>query len=158
MKRVSALALLALALVAARPAPAYADLTAFLGLMTSPSTRPARGFAFGINLLIVGFEFEYSKTAEDLVKAAPGLTTGMFNGMVMTPTGNTQVYLTAGGGLFRERISDTTATSFGTNIGGGVKIGLVGPLRLRLDYRVYNLRQAGYKTPQRFYAGVNIAF
>ena len=158
MKRVSALALLALALVAARPAPAYADLTAFLGLGTSPSTRPARGFAFGINLLIVGFEFEYSRTAEDLVKAAPGLTTGMFNGMVMTPTGNTQVYLTAGGGLFRERISDTTATSFGTNIGGGVKIGLVAPLRLRLDYRVYNLRQAGYKTPQRFYAGVNIAF
>jgi hypothetical protein len=159
MKRTIVPVLLALALVTARPSPAYADLTAFLGLTSGPSTRPARGFAFGINLVIVGFEFEYSRTAEDALKAAPGLTTSMFNGLVMTPTGNTQLYVTAGGGFFRERVSDVTVTSFGTNVGGGLKLGLAGPLRLRLDYRIYSLRGGAlYKTPQRFYAGVNIAF
>lgn len=159
MKRTIVPVLLALALVTARPSPAYADLTAFLGLTTSPSTRPARGFAFGINLIIVGFEFEYSKTAEEAVKAAPGLTTSMFNGLVMTPTGDTQLYVTAGGGFFRERFGDLTETSFGTNIGGGLKLGLAGPLRLRVDYRIFNLRGSPrYKTPQRFYAGINIAF
>jgi opacity protein-like surface antigen len=159
MKRTTLIVLLGLALVAARPAPAFADLTGFLGWSTNPSTRPARGFAFGLNLLIVGFEFEYSRTAEEAVKAAPGVTTGMFNGLVMTPTGDTQLYVTAGGGVFRERFGEATETNFGTNIGGGLKIGLVGPLRLRVDYRIFNLRgTARFKTPQRFYAGLNIAF
>ena len=34
---------------------------------------------------------------------------------------------------------DIQETGFGTNVGGGVKIDLVGPLRLRLDYRVFKL-------------------
>jgi hypothetical protein len=159
MKRLTYLLTAALALVAVHPAPAAADVTGFLGLMTTPSTRPARGFAVGINLLIVGFEFEYNRTAEDAVKVAPGLTSGMFNGMVMTPTGNTQLYVTIGGGVFRERFGALTETNFGTNFGGGIKIGLLGPIRLRLDYRVFDLRGTPrYKNPQRFYAGINIPF
>ena len=40
-----------------------------------------------------------------------------------------------------------------------MKIALVGPLRLRLDYRIFNLRgEPGTSTPQRFYAGGNITF
>src|SRR5690606_28215047 len=88
----------------AAPASAYADLPAFWGVSTTPEKRSARGFAAGINLLILGFEFEYANTAEDLAKGAPGLTTGMINGLVQTPTSGTQFYLTAGGGFFRERL------------------------------------------------------
>jgi hypothetical protein len=83
----------------------------------------------------------------------------MFNGLLMTPTGGTQLYVTMGGGVFRERFGALGETNFGTNIGGGVKIGLFGPIRLRLDYRVYSLRGTPrYSTPQRFYAGINIPF
>ena len=55
----------------------------------------------------------------------------------------------------------------GTNVGGGVKISLAGPLRVRLDYRIFRLTdefEAGVggggfsKTSHRFYAGANIAF
>lgn len=139
-------------------APAHADITAFWGLSPTPDTRSARGFAAGISLVVVGFEFEYSNTAEDLVTGAPGLTTGMLNGLVQTPT-STQFYVTAGGGVFRERLGGQGETLVGTNIGGGVKVNLAGPLRLRLDYRVFNLRGSPlYSTPQRFYAGVTLAF
>jgi hypothetical protein len=158
MKR-TFVASLAFVLLTAHASPAWADVTAFLGLTTTPKSRAARGFSIGINLLVVGFEFEYSKTIEDPENFAPGLTTSMFNGVVMTPTGNTQLYLTAGGGLFRERVGLETETNFGTNFGAGLKMGLAGPLRLRLDYRVFDLRGTPrFKNPQRFYAGINIPF
>ena len=45
------------------------------------------------------------------------------------------------------------------NTGGGVKISVLGPLRARLDYRVFKLRGAPlYSTVHRFYAGVNLGF
>jgi hypothetical protein len=148
-----------LLLLLALPAQALADLTAFWGATRTPATRSTRGFAVGINLLIIGFEFEYANTSEELDEVAPGLRTGMINGLVQTPTSGTQFYLTAGGGFFRERLGDDAETGIGTNIGGGAKIGLAGPLRLRLDYRVFNLRGSPVvKNPQRFYAGVNLAF
>jgi hypothetical protein len=83
----------------------------------------------------------------------------MFNGIVSTPTTGIQFYGTVGGGFYRERLGGETETSFGTNIGGGAKITLAGPLRLRIDYRVFSLRGgAQHKTPQRFYAGLNLRF
>lgn len=138
--------------------PARADVTAFWGLSPTPETRSVRGLSAGISLVVFGFEFEYANTAEDLTAGVPGLVTGMFNGLVQTPT-STQFYLTAGGGVFRERLEATGETHVGTNIGGGVKLNLVGPLRLRLDYRIFNLRgDTLHARPQRFYAGVNLAF
>ncbi|MEO8480967.1 MAG: hypothetical protein ABI634_02085 [Acidobacteriota bacterium] len=146
-------------LLIATATPARADLTAFWGLSPTPATRSTKGFAFGLNLLVVGFELEYANTTEDPLKLAPGLRTGMVNGLIQTPTSKTQIYLTAGGGFFRERLGTNAETNIGTNIGGGVKIGLAGPLRLRLDYRVYSLRGAPIEAhPQRFYAGANISF
>ena len=52
-----------------------------------------------------------------------------------------QLYVTIGGGYYRIRYEsiDVQDSGFGTNVGGGVKIDLVGPLRLRLDYRVFKL-------------------
>ena len=58
------------------------------------------------------------------------------------PIGRFQPYFTIGGGLYRERVDaiDRQETSFGSNIGGGAKITLTGPLRVRVDYRLFNLR------------------
>ena len=149
---------MALVMTLALPAKASADLTGFLGLTATPKSRSVKGFAIGINVILIGFEFEFANTTEDPLNAAPGLKTYSFNGAVMTPT-RTQLYLTAGGGVFRERFGTDTTTSIGTNIGGGIKMPLMGPLRLRLDDRVFNLRgSAVYKHPQRFYAGVNVSF
>ena len=40
-----------------------------------------------------------------------------------------------------------------------MKISLAGPLRLRLDYRVFTLQgDALHSKPQRFYAGLNLKF
>ena len=158
MKHWKIVCALALLLVSVLPTIASADATAFLGFSPKPATRSAAGFAVGMSLVIVGFEFEYASTSENPEELAPGLRTGMINGLIQTPT-RTQFYLTAGGGFYREALEKTTETHFGTNIGGGMKLPLVGPLRLRIDYRVFNLRGSPiYKTPQRIYAGANITF
>jgi hypothetical protein len=158
MARRLRLTLLTLLCLAGTSAPAFADITAFWGFSPTPDARSSRGFAGGINLVILGFEFEYSNTAEDPLAGAPSLTTGMINGLVQTPT-STQFYLTAGGGFFRERLLGEGETHVGTNLGGGVKFPVIGPLRLRLDYRVFNLRGSPlYRHPHRFYAGANFSF
>jgi hypothetical protein len=159
MRRTIFLLLTGAALVLATPSQARADITGFLGTSPTPSARGLRGVGFGINILVIGFELEYAHTSEDPVENAPSVRTGMINGLVQTPTSRTQFYLTAGGGFYRETLDDDSVTNVGTNIGGGVKVGLVGPLRLRLDYRVFSLRGSPrYKNPHRFYAGANVSF
>ena len=141
------------------PAPAFADATVFLGLVNKPDMHMARGFSAGIGLLVVGFEFEYANAAEDLEHARPSLTTGMGNILLQTPFSRLQLYGTAGGGVYRERLGDVQETNVGLNFGGGVKFGLLGPLRARLDYRIFNLRgEPLHPTVQRFYAGLNLKF
>lgn len=68
-------------------------------------------------------------------------------------------YFTTGAGGYRERVDSRQDTQVAFNTGGGVKITLVGPLRVRLDYRVFKLHgEPQYATVHRFYAGANIAF
>ena len=121
-----------------------------------------RGFSGGLILVIVGFEFEYADTSEDETALAPGLKTYMVNGFLQTPfpIAGMQFYGTAGGGVFRESLLDETETNVGLNVGGGVKVNVLGPLRLRLDYRVFTLRgdTVRHSNPQRFYAGLNLKF
>jgi opacity protein-like surface antigen len=161
MKRI----LVALAIVLA-PAPVFADITAFVGVNPTPLSRPVKGFAVGMGLLVVGFEFEYADTSDQLADSAtepdaPRLRTYMGNGLVQTPIpiAGMQFYATAGGGLYREAFENTSETHFGINVGGGVKMKLAGPLRLRLDYRIFTLKgSAIHDRPQRFYAGLNLKF
>ena len=147
----------ALAALFAVPATAAADITAFLGLGTKPATRAARGLAFGVTLLVVGFEGEYSDVSEDTADNAPHLRTGMINAIVQTPTSGAQLYATAGAGVYRESFRNgPQETNTGLNIGGGVKLGLFGPIKMRLDYRVFKFRgDAVHKSVQRFYVGLN---
>lgn len=148
-------------IVMAFPVKAAADITAFIGLSPTPDTHAVRGFAFGLGLLVVGFEFEYSNAVEDSLEALPSLQTGSGNVLVQTPVfiHGIQPYGTIGGGAYRERLLGVQETHFSTNVGGGAKIRLAGPLRLRLDYRVFRLQgRPLHMTYQRFYAGANIGF
>ena len=150
----------ALLAIAALPRPAAADATVFIGKTTSPVKNTVRGFAAGISLLIIGFEFEYASTTEDEVLLKPSLRTTSGNVLIQTP-GLTkfQLYLTTGAGFYRERLGSDQETSFLLNNGGGAKIPLAGPLRVRIDYRVFNLRgNPQHSTIQRIYAGANLAF
>jgi hypothetical protein len=145
-------------------APASADITAFIGVNPTPTNRAVKGFAIGAGMLIVGFEGEYADTSEDVTLGGPRLRTFMFNGLLQTPIpiAGFQFYGTLGGGVYDESLSTQPArdgTSFGSNIGGGAKISLAGPLRLRVDYRVFNLHGSPRHTPvQRWYAGINLKF
>ena len=155
------IAIAAAAVVLLTPRFASADITAFLGLTPTPENRAVRGLAFGFGLLIVGFEFEYSNAVEDAVEELPSLTTGSGNILIQTPVeiSGMQFYGTAGGGVYRERLLAAQETHFTTNVGGGAKIRLAGPLRMRLDYRVFRLQgHPIHQTYQRFYGGVNLAF
>ncbi len=142
-------------------ARAEADLTLFVGSNATPDSRPVRGFSAGLALLVLGFEFEYADTAEDTAAGIPGLRTGMFNVLAQTPISlaGLQFYGTVGGGVFQESGAGLSGTNVGTNAGGGVKISVAGPLRFRVDYRVFSLRESSTETAyQRLYAGLNFAF
>jgi opacity protein-like surface antigen len=158
--RIRSLAL-AIVLLLLVPATASADITAFIGSTFNPVNRLARGVSLGFGLVIVGFEFEYASTSEDELELAPGLRTFMFNGLLQTPIpiAGMQFYGTAGGGVYRETLNDDSDTNVGINVGGGVKVSLAGPLRLRLDYRVFTFYgDPRHSKPQRFYAGINLNF
>jgi hypothetical protein len=143
------------------PRTASADITAFLGLSPSPERHMARGFAVGFGLLVIGFEFEYANLSEDEVEAIPSLQTGSGNILLQTPieVSGVSFYGTVGGGMYRERLLVRQETHFASNLGGGIKIRLVGPLRVRADYRVFRLQgDPLHDTYQRFYVGANVAF
>lgn len=142
-------------------APVRADATLFVGANTTPTNRPATGFAIGVGLLIVGFEFEYSSTSQDVDSGAPSLKTGSGNALLQTPVDifGFQPYVTGGMGVARERLGAHVDTSFVPNMGGGVKVALAGPLRLRVDYRVFRLGgDALHASAHRVYAGLNLRF
>lgn len=141
--------------------PARADITAFLGVSPTPENHLARGFAAGLSLIILGFEFEYSQLSEDTLESLPELKTYSGNVFVQTPVDimGTRLYATAGAGAYRETLGTVEETHVGINLGGGAKIRLVGPLRVRVDYRIFRLQGSPfYKTYQRLYVGGNIAF
>jgi opacity protein-like surface antigen len=161
MTRARSCAALGIVLLLATAAPARADITAFLGANTTPDNRAARGLALGMGLLVIGFEIEYATAPDDPSVGAPSLTTGMGNVLLQTPVAfaGFQPYFTTGAGIYHEVLGDHSDTSIGFNTGGGVKISLVGPLRLRVDYRVFKLGSGALYSPsQRIYAGLNVKF
>ncbi len=95
------------------------------------------GFGVGMGLVIVGFEFEYGHSRENLEELAPSVRTYMFNGLLQTPIpiAGLQFYATAGGGVYRESLDEISETSVGINVGGGVKMSARGaaPVALRLS-------------------------
>ena len=152
---------LAVMLSVAAAAPARADFTAFIGPNFTPANRLTSGLAAGWGLVIVGFEFEFASTTDDPPQGAPALKTGMGNVLLQSPVPifGAQPYITVGAGLAREVLGTNEDTSIGVNTGGGVKINLTGPLRLRVDYRVFKLGNNFLYSPvHRVYVGLNLKF
>jgi hypothetical protein len=162
--RARRLAFSAILAVAAGLAPkeSAADVTVFVAATTQPSNRPTFGVAAGGGLLIAGVEFEYAAAQEAADSLAPSLKTGMVSGYVQNPVpiAGLQFYAIVGAGLYRERFGQADAvTGLMTGAGGGVKMSLAGPVRLRIDYRVLLLRgDARYTSPKRFSAGLTVGF
>jgi hypothetical protein len=158
---------LGILLAAGVTSPAFADATVFIGSTTTPSNRAVKGLSLGVSLLIVGFEFEYANTNEELESSSPSLRTGMGNVLLQTPfpVAGMQFYATMGAGGYREQLGGDEPTPIhqethvGINTGGGVKVSLLGPIRARLDYRVFKLQgEPLHSTVHRVYAGLNLAF
>ncbi|HEX7487208.1 MAG TPA: hypothetical protein VF332_13730 [Vicinamibacterales bacterium] len=143
-------------------APAFADITGFLGLAGGPSTRGAKGVAVGAGLVIVGFELEYSDTGGDVPQGAPRIRTGAVNGLVQTPVEvhGMQFYATAGAEIYHHELGSASETNVGINLGGGVKKTLIGPLRVRIDYRIFRFSGSplGDNLVHRLYVGANLKF
>ncbi len=154
-------ACIAVLMVVAAAVQADADITAFIGANTTPANRALRGLSIGAGFLAVAFEFEYATTPDAARVDAPSLKTGSGNILLQSPfmIHGFQPYFTTGAGLYRERLGSSSETGFATNAGGGVKVGLAGPVRLRVDYRVLRLgRGALYSPAHRVYAGLNLTF
>lgn len=152
---------LSVMLLAASASPARADITAFLGVSPTPHNHAVKGFGVGLGLLVVGFEFEYANLSEDSLERLTGLRTYSGNVLAQTPIEikGTQFYATAGVEGYQETLGAAQETSFGTNIGGGAKIKLLGPIRVRLDYRIFKLQGTPINSVyQRFYVGGNLKF
>lgn len=153
--------LFGLVLVLGAAIPARADLTVFAGLQSAPVLRPATGISLGFGLLIVGWEVEIARASERLDDGAPSLAMGTGSVYVQNPVpiSGVQFYALAGAGLFRERLAASyQQTDVHVALGGGAKIELAGPLKLRLDYRFFKLRGALEPNPQRLYAGLALGF
>lgn len=161
MRRLMAAALAVTGLMLA-PGTAHADVTAFLGLSpTGGATRTGQGLAAGAGLVVVGFEVEAARLSESSGEAAPGLATGSVNLVVQTPLeiSRAQLYGTAGAGLYRESLGPRRETSVAGNVGGGIKIRVAGPLKLRLDYRMFRLQgEPLHRVWHRVAAGATLGF
>jgi opacity protein-like surface antigen len=154
-------AMLAVLLTGLAAAPAFADITGFIGANITPKSRHTEGFAVGGGLVIVGFEFEYASAPQEPAAQAPSLNSGMGNVLLQAPFSiyGFQPYATAGAGIYRESLGTHQQTGLGLNTGGGVKITLAGPVRLRLDYRVFKLGDGALDSPvHRVYVGLNLKF
>jgi opacity protein-like surface antigen len=141
--------------------PVFADITGFIGANTTPKSRHTQGFAVGAGLLFFGIEFEYASTPDEPASLAPSLHTGMGNLLIQAPFAfyGFQPYFATGGGIYRESLGTREKTGFALDTGGGVKINLLGPVRLRLDYRVFKLGDEALDSPvHRIYAGLNLKF
>ena len=163
--RIPVLALMVLVVMCSTlvPRAAFADVTLFLGASTTHANRLAKGFSVGANTLALGAEFEFCSTADDVKTATPSLKTGTMSLMLQSPlsVSGFQPYVTAGMGIYREELDSAghQDTGLALSTGAGIKVTLLGPVRLRLDYRVFRLGGGALYSPaHRVYAGLNLKF
>jgi hypothetical protein len=150
------------------PLSARADATVLWGLMSVDALRPSFGFSFGHRPSAVGFEIEYLST---LGQTTPGdySAGGAFASLIVQAVtiSNVQIFAVGGVGIWAEGFAGKrTGVLNAGNVGGGVLVALAGPLRLRLDYRLFLLGKVeeeggiapSRKHPQRIAAGLYFDF
>ena len=138
------------------------NATIFTGFVPTPAVRPTMGFAFGGGIAPTGFELELARTGSRLSKGAPALQTFMvsFFGSFPIPVKRLRVYGIGGIGLWNEQFEDGHgAGEFGKNLGIGALYEIAGPLKARLDYRVFFFNSSQdatpvYAHPQRLTVGL----
>jgi opacity protein-like surface antigen len=142
------------------------NVTAFTGAATTPDPHAAMGVAVGVRPrpLPVSLEFEYSRSRGDSTAGVPAVVTFAGNLLVQLPlrSSRLQVYGTVGVGLYRLSLDrHGSEPNDARNVGGGVKVALFGPLKLRVDYRAFRLAPIVgeyHSNEHRVYAGIVAGF
>lgn len=156
-----------LALVLMTPASARADVTMLVGLTAVEGLRPSLAWSFGYRPSAVGVEVEYLSTTPGDYTAG-----GIFGSVIVVPVtiARAEVFVIGGVGVWGEGFDGGKRTGVLTaaNVGGGILLGLAGPLRLRIDYRLFRLGEVSKeeigainpsrKYPQRIAAGLSLRF
>ena len=156
-----------LALVLVNPVSASADATFLVGLTSVEGLRPSFAWSFGYRPSAVGVEVEYLTTRPGDYSAG-----GIFGSVIVVPMtiAKAQIFFVGGVGVWGEGFDEGKRTGVlsAVNVGGGVLVGLAGPLKLRLDYRLFRLGEVSKeeigaispssKHPQRIAAGLHFRF
>jgi len=142
------------------------NVTALTGVAMAPSAHAAIGVAVGVRPRPspVSLEFEYSRSRSDPAVGVPAFVTFAGNLLVQLPLppARFQFYVTFGVGLYVLSLNNhSSEPNDARNVGGGVKVTLAGPLKLRLDYRSFRLAPIGgeyHSNEQRLYVGLVAGF
>jgi hypothetical protein len=148
------------------------NITAFGGVAMAPGPHPAIGVAVGVKssgLLSrrptpVSLEFEYARSRSDPAGGVPAIVTFAGNLLIqpLRQTSRRRFYGTIGAGLFVHLLDRRSSEANDAwNIGGGAKVTLAGPLKLRVDYRAFFLFPVSgeyHSNEHRFYAGIVAGF
>ena len=157
-----ALTLFAAPAVAQPPDPPV-SLTALAGVAIMFGTYPSTGFAVALKPHPgpVSVEFEYLRSRSDPVASGSGIATFAGNILVqpLQQRSRFQFYGTLGVGLYSVMRDYQGSTDSARNIGGGAKVTLAGPWKLRMDYRAFLLAgTGGEQLAHRFYVGIAAGF
>jgi len=131
------------AATAQTPAPPV-NLTAFAGAAMTPDAHAVSGIGVGVRPQPgpVSIEFEYSRSQIDRARSVPSIMTLAANFLVQVPVRQSrfELYGAFGLGFYvlqPDRQSGDADSAW--NFGGGAKVTLAGPVKLRMDYRVFRL-------------------
>jgi hypothetical protein len=152
----------------AQPYPFLSDfnVTAFAGVTMDPAARPSVGVAVGggSHVTPIRWELEFARSRRDPAKGVPSIGTFTMS-LVVEPNGqipNVRFYGVVGAGVYGELYENRMGfePDSAWSLGGGAKLALMGPLKLRLDYRAFFLAGSGAyaSKPQRLYAGIGLGF
>jgi len=138
------LGLSASAAVAQTPT-APVNLTAFAGAAMAPDAHAVSGIGVGVRPQPgpVSIEFEYSGRRIDRTRSVPSIVTFAGNFLVQVPVRQSrfELYAAFGVGFYILQPDHQSGEDSDSawNFGGGAKVTLAGPLKLRMDYRVFRL-------------------
>ena len=163
-------AAIAVACLMVCPRSAHADVTAFVGGMTPAGMRQVIGGSAGRFLSpSVGVELEVARAVWGDTRSRRRVDVFTVNYLIQTPTRRRrpQLYGSLGFGIYGETTSDGRGSGeVGVgSMGAGVKVRLAGPLRIRLEYRLFRLGDPVDASPdlmihrnqQRVSIGVGVA-
>lgn len=158
--RVMALTLFAAPAMAQPPDPPV-SITACAGVTMGFGAHPSSGFAVALKPHPgpVSLEFEYLRGRPHPVATGSGIATFAGNILVqpLHQRSRFQFYGTFGVGVYSLVRDYQGSTDSARNVGGGAKVTLAGPLKLRMDYRAFFLA-GGESNQHRFYVGIVAGF